>query len=261
MANRDLFRGIDAYDSQRRREPLSKSPLQVLGRRLMVQAAAALLLFCGIVYLYEQESAIGEGVRYIVALASADEQEVMAVGSFADLWQDLRGRAEQLQAGVSSDTDKKDEPDDMVLPTLSTLDEDPTNYQPGEEYLAAAQLDESGNLVMILPASGLMQSAFGDIDEQGLTVSGLKIFCQNQQEVKAAAIGEVVEVVAGEKIVLQHRDGVESCYQGAIEPVVQVGETLRQGQLLGHITESTLFFQVVREETPLDPFLFVKGPE
>ena len=261
MANRDLFRGIDAYDSQRRREPLSKSPLQVLGRRLMVQAAAALLLFCGIVYLYEQESAIGEGVRYIVALASADEQEVMAVGSFADLWQDLRGRAEQLQADVSSDTDKKDEPDDMVLPTLATLDEDPTNYQPGEEYLAAAQLDESGNLVMILPASGLMQSAFGDIDEQGLTVSGLKIFCQNQQEVKAAAIGEVVEVVAGEKIVLQHRDGVESCYQGAIEPVVQVGETLRQGQLLGHITESTLFFQVVREETPLDPFLFVKGPE
>lgn len=261
MANRDLFRGIDAYDSQRRREPLSKSPLQVLGRRLMVQAAAALLLFCGIVYLYEQESALGEGVRYIVALASADEQEVMAVGSFADLWQDLRGRAEQLQANVSSDTDKKDEPDDMVLPTLSTLDEDPTNYQPGEEYLAAAQLDESGNLVMILPASGLMQSAFGDIDEQGLTVSGLKIFCQNQQEVKAAAIGEVVEVVAGEKIVLQHRDGVESCYQGAIEPVVQVGETLRQGQLLGHITESTLFFQVVREETPLDPFLFVKGPE
>lgn len=261
MANRDLFRGIDAYDSQRRREPLSKSPLQVLGRRLMVQAAAALLLFCGIVYLYEQESAIGEGVRYIVALASADEQEVMAVGSFADLWQDLRGRAEQLQADVSSDSDKKDEPDDMVLPTLSTLDEDPTNYQPGEEYLAAAQLDESGNLVMILPASGLMQSAFGDIDEQGLTVSGLKIFCQNQQEVKAAAIGEVVEVVAGEKIVLQHRDGVESCYQGAIEPVVQVGETLRQGQLLGHITESTLFFQVVREETPLDPFLFVKGPE
>ena len=261
MANRDLFRGIDAYDSQRRREPLSKSPLQVLGRRLMVQAAAALLLFCGIVYLYEQESAIGEGVRYIVALASADEQEVMAVGSFADLWQDLRGRAEQLQADVSSDTDKKDEPDDMVLPSLSTLDEDPTNYQPGEEYLAAAQLDESGNLVMILPASGLMQSAFGDIDEQGLTVSGLKIFCQNQQEVKAAAIGEVVEVVAGEKIVLQHRDGVESCYQGAIEPVVQVGETLRQGQLLGHITESTLFFQVVREETPLDPFLFVKGPE
>ena len=261
MANRDLFRGIDAYDSQRRREPLSKSPLQVLGRRLMVQAAAALWLFCGIVYLYEQESAIGEGVRYIVALASADEQEVMAVGSFADLWQDLRGRAEQLQADVSSDTDKKDEPDDMVLPTLSTLDEDPTNYQPGEEYLAAAQLDESGNLVMILPASGLMQSAFGDIDEQGLTVSGLKIFCQNQQEVKAAAIGEVVEVVAGEKIVLQHRDGVESCYQGAIEPVVQVGETLRQGQLLGHITESTLFFQVVREETPLDPFLFVKGPE
>ncbi len=261
MANRDLFRGIDAYDSQRRRESMAKSPLQVLGRRLMVQAAAALLLFCGIVYLYEQESALGEGVRYIVALASADEQEIMAVGSFADLWQDLRGRAEQLQAGAPPDSDKSNEPEGTVLPTSSMLGDDPASYQPGEEYLAAAQLDESGNLVMILPASGLMQSAFGDIDEQGLTVSGLKIFCQNKQEVKAAAIGEVVEVVAGERIVLRHRDGLESCYQGAIEPAVEVGETLRQGQLLGQITESTLLFQVRREDTPLDPFLFVKGPE
>ncbi|MCX4265972.1 MAG: M23 family metallopeptidase, partial [Firmicutes bacterium] len=129
------------------------------------------------------------------------------------------------------------------------------------DYLQAAPGNAAGNLVMILPASGLMQSAFGDIDEQGLSVDGLKIFCQNQQEVKAAAIGEVIEVVSGEKVVLRHRDGVLSYYQGAIEPGVQVGETLRQGQLLGRITESTLFFQVLRDEQPLDPFLFVKGPE
>lgn len=261
MANRDLFKGIDAYDSQRRFEPLSKSPLQILGQRLIFQAAVALVLFCGIVYLYEQESALGEGVRYIVALASADEQEVMAVGSFADFWQELSGRAEQLQAGVLPDAEKTEEPGDDILPTLSLFGDDVADYQPGEEYLAAAQTDDSGNLVMILPASGLMLSAFGDVDEQGLTVAGLKIFCQNKQEVKAAAIGEVVEVVAGEKIVLRHRDGVESCYQGAIEPAVQVGETLRQGQLLGNITESTLFFQVLRDAKPLDPFLFVKGPE
>ncbi len=71
------------------------------------------------------------------------------------------------------------------------------DYQPNADYLQAAPGNAAGNLVMILPASGLMQSAFGDIDEQGLSVDGLKIFCQNQQEVKAAAIGEVIEVVSG----------------------------------------------------------------
>lgn len=259
MANRDLFRGMDAYDMQRRREASGaegRPLLQVWGRRLLAQAAAALLLFCGVVYLYEQESALGEGVRYIVALAGADEQEIMAVGSFADVWQNLLKPNDGLGEEKNDDsmaTDEPAEPDNSLTAAVE--------YQPDAEYLQAAPGNAQGNLVMILPASGLMQSAFGDIDEQGLSVEGLKIFCQNQQEVKAAAIGEVVEVVSGEKIVLRHRDGLISCYQGVIEPTVQVGETLRQGQLLGKITESTLLFQVLQDEQPLDPFLFIKGPE
>lgn len=261
MANRDLFRGMDAYDMQRRREAggaPGRNLLQVWGRRLLAQAAAALLLFCGVVYLYEQESALGEGVRYIVALAGSDEQEIMAVNSFADIWQELLNHSE----GVAAENPGVDKNDDNLSNSAEAVsDNAPVDYQPDEEYLQAAPGNAEGNLVMILPASGLMQSAFGDIDEQGLSVDGLKIFCQNQQEVKAAAIGEVIEVISGEKVVLRHRDGVISCYQGGIEPAVQVGETLRQGQLLGRITESTLFFQVLRDEKPLDPFLFVKGPE
>ena len=246
MANRDLFRGMDAYDMQRRRETggaEGRPLLQVWGRRLLAQAAAALLLFCGVVYLYEQESALGDGVRYIVALAGADEQEIMAVGSFADVWQNLLKPNDGLDEEKNDDsmaTDEPVEPDNSLTAAAE--------YQPDAEYLQAAPGNAQGNLVMILPASGLMQSAFGDIDEQGLSVEG-------------AAIGEVVEVVSGEKIVLRHRDGLISCYQGVIEPTVQVGETLRQGQLLGKITESTLLFQVLQDEQPLDPFLFIKGPE
>lgn len=254
MANRDLFRDLDAYNARRGGSDAGhgRTLLQVLGRRLLAQAFVALLLFCGIVYLYEQESALGDGVRYIVALATADEQEIMAVNSFSDIWQDLLAKAEGMDDGQAEADDQNQ------LPTAETA---AAEYQPDAAYLQNAASNAAGNLVMILPASGLMQSAFGDIDEQGLSVEGLKIFCQNQQEVKAAAIGEVVEVVSGEKIVLRHRDGVETCYQGAIEPAVEIGETLRQGQLLGRITESTLFFQVRRDEQPLDPFLFVKGPE
>ena len=256
MANRDLFRGMDTYENQRRDN--AGSPFwQAWGRRIIAQAAAALLLFCGVVYLYEQESALGDGVRYVVALAN--EQQIMAVNSFADIWQDLLhkvGDEDGENPDAQEPNDKSEEQTETLPGQVAAVD-----YQPNADYLQAAPGNAAGNLVMILPASGLMQSAFGDIDEQGLSVDGLKIFCQNQQEVKAAAIGEVIEVVSGEKVVLRHRDGVLSYYQGAIEPAVQVGETLRQGQLLGRITESTLFFQVLRDEQPLDPFLFVKGPE
>lgn len=253
MANRDLFRNIDAYDNQRREAAGQgdKSLWQIFVQRMLAQAMVALLLFGGVVYLYEQESALGEGVRYIVALASADEQEIMAVNSFADIWQDLLHKAESLDGEQQQPVvSEQAEPDNLAA-----------EYQPDENYLQAAAADAEGNLVMILPASGLMQSAFGDIDEQGLSVDGLKIFCQNQQAIKAAAIGEVIEVSAGEKIVLRHRDGVESWYLGAVQPAVQVGETMRQGQVLGQIEESTLFFQVLRNGQPMDPFLFVKGPE
>ncbi len=239
MANRDLFRGMDTYENQRRDN--AGSPFwQAWGRRLIAQAAAALLLFCGVVYLYEQESALGDGVRYVVALATTNEQQIMAVNSFADIWQDLLHKAGD-EDGENPDAqepnDKSEEQTETLPGQVAAVD-----YQPNADYLQAAPGNAAGNLVMILPASGL-------------------IFCQNQQEVKAAAIGEVIEVVSGEKVVLRHRDGVLSYYQGAIEPAVQVGETLRQGQLLGRITESTLFFQVLRDEQPLDPFLFVKGPE
>ncbi len=258
MANRDLFRGMDTYENQRRDN--AGSPFwQAWGRRIIAQAAAALLLFCGVVYLYEQESALGDGVRYVVALATTNEQQIMAVNSFADIWQDLLhkvGDEDGENPDAQEPNDKSEEQTETLPGQVAAVD-----YQPNADYLQAAPGNAAGNLVMILPASGLMQSAFGDIDEQGLSVDGLKIFCQNQQEVKAAAIGEVIEVVSGEKVVLRHRDGVLSYYQGAIEPAVQVGETLRQGQLLGRITESTLFFQVLRDEQPLDPFLFVKGPE
>ena len=245
MANRDLFRGVDMYENRQRRAGGRR--VWSFWQRLAMQAAAALLLFGGVVYLYDQESELGEGVRYIVALAQADEQELMEVGSFSELWQEL------VDKGAGAD---------VAPPEGEKPDEQPVDWseQP-EAYLASAQTDAGGNLVMILPASGLMQGAFGDVDEAGLKVSGLKIYCQSRQEVKAAAIGEVTEAVAGERVVLSHRDGVETCYVGGIEPVVKAGDTLRQGELLGYVEEGSLLFEVRQEGEAVDPFLYVKGPQ
>ncbi len=253
MANRDLFSGVDT--NRRRAEDARGS----IGRRLFWQGLAALLLFAGVVCLYEQESQLGEGVRYVVALAQADEQESMAVNGLADLWRETVAAAKLPQQDNTDEPDA-DEPgsDEADANEADILDGD---YQPGEDYLAAATLNDEGAPVLILPASGLMQGAFGEVTEQGLPLLGLQIFCQGEQEVKAAAIGEVTEVTPGERVTVSHTGGVETCYTGAITAEVKVGDVLRQGEAIGRITDAMLFFQVLVDGQPQDPFLFVKGPE
>lgn len=250
MANRDLFSGLD---TNRRRADDARGTGSMT-RRLFWQGLAALLLFAGVVCLYEQESALGEGVRYVVALAQADEQESMAVNGLADLWRETVNAAKLPQQNEPNSSPAEDGVEDGPL----SLDGD---YQPGEEYLAAATLNDEGAPVLILPASGLMQGAFGEVTQEGLPLLGLQIFCQGEQEVKAAAIGEVTEVTPGERVTIKHTGGVETCYTGAITAEVQVGDVLRQGEAIGRITDETLFFQVLVDGQPQDPFLFVKGPE
>jgi hypothetical protein len=282
MANRDLFSG---GCEQRRRDEAggSGSFFGGLVRRLLAQSLAALVLFGGVVYLYEQESALGEGVRYIVALATADNQTSMAVNGLGDIfdrefWEGLRlpnvnsdsenganivaaNDNNADNADNTNDTENMNNDENAAIAVAALGDNAAADYQPDETYLAAATLNDEGNLLMILPTSGLMQAAFGDIDENGLEVLGLEVFCQKQQEIKAAAIGEVSEVAAGERIVLKHKDGVETCYVGDVQPQVQKGDILRQGQVIGTITDATLLFQVFCEGEPVDPFLYVKGPK
>lgn len=253
MANRDLFGGADAGRNKFRGAE-EKSGGGRLSRRLFRQGLAALLLFAGVVCLYDQESALGEGVRYVVALAQADGQESMAVNGLADLWQETLQAAGQPQQD-QADGQAADEPAANAADILSG------DYRPGEDYLAAAALDDDGAPVLILPASGLMQGAFGEVTQDGLPLLGLQIFCQGEQEVKAAAIGEVTEVATGERVTLSHTGGVETCYTGAITTEVKVGDVLRQGESIGRITDEVLFFQVMVDGQPQDPFLFVKGPE
>lgn len=264
MANRDLFAGGD-YQRPRRDE----RPGGWLGR-LLAQGLAALVLFAGVVYLYDQESALGEGVRYVVALATTEQQEAMAVNGLMDFWHELTagddgqtgndnepaddGQTANGEGQTDENNDNDNAADSSVLPTT-------TDYHPGEELLTATPLTDSGEPVLILPASGLMQSAFGDLDESGLPVSGLEIFCQQEQTIKAAAIGEVKEVIPGQSITLTHSGDMETVYAGDISAEVKEGDVLRQGEVIGRLTDGVLLFQVMLEGEPQDPLLYVLGPE
>lgn len=262
MANRDLFYG----DYQRQDEVRRGS---ALWSRLMLQGLVAVLMFAGVLALYEQESRLGEGVRYVVALARADNSEVLAVSSLKDVdWQGLvAGIGGQESADLSGNS-----PDDKVQNELQNevQGDEPKNtadvevsaadFVPGDDYLSEAAQNADGKAVLVLPASGLMQAAFGDLGADGLAVAGVEIFCQQQQAVKAAAIGRVTEVAAG-RIVLEHSGGLETVYAGEIAAAVSVGDVVQQGEQLGTLPEGVLTFQVLVEGEPQDPLGFVLGPE
>lgn len=251
MANRDLFSGGD-YQRQTSGE---KSGSWLMSR-LFLQGLVALVMFAGVVYLYEQESELGDGVRYVVALARTEQQEALAVSGLADFWQALT--AEDEHTPDKNAIGEGEKSGGEVSEQVVVQDAD---YQPDSEYLAQAKLGEDGEPILILPASGLMQSAFGELDEGGLPISGLEIFCQQEQSVKAAAIGEVVEVVQGEKIVLKHSGGMETVYGGAVSGDVGKGDVVNQGEVIGRVGEGVLLFQVLVEGEPQDPLAYVLGPQ
>ncbi len=249
MANRDLFTGGD-YPPRRTDTRAEGGWL----RRLMWQGVAALLLFGGVVWGYEQETELGEGVRYVVALARQDNQQAMAVNGLLDIWQEIK-----LPAGKDEAADLNEVVGDEVI--ADEVVGEVVSEQQDAAYLAAAVVDDEGVPVLILPTSGLMQGAFGEVTAEGLPLLGLQIFCQKEQPIKAAAIGEVMEVIDGERVVLQHTAGLETVYVGDISVQAAVGDVLRQGEIVGQITDGVLYFQVLQDGEPYDPFLFVKGPK
>lgn len=267
MANRDLF-----YGDYQRQQGTPKQGSAFFSR-LFLQGMVAVLLFAGVVCLYEEEGKLGEGVRYVVALARADQQEVLAVSSLAEV--DWQGLVENVTGTTIGEGDKKPADDEVANNNEDNIEGNEGNnetnlgaasdYQPGTEYLQQNVKATDGEPVLVLPASGLMQSAFGDLQEDGLAVSGVEIFCQQEQSVKAAAIGEVVQIESGKtesgKIVLKHSGGMETAYSGNLTADVAVGDVVQQGAVIGHMQEGVLLFQVLQEGEPVDPLLYVLGPE
>lgn len=244
MANRDLFYG----DYQRQEERRGSA----LMSRLVLQGLVAMLFFAGVVALYDQEGRLGEGVRYVVALARADQQEVLAVNSLADV--DWARLVDNLAGNATDVPDVDDVTDVPDVPTAAG------DFVPGADYVDEAAKNVAGEAVLVLPTSGLLQAAFGDVGDDGLVVSGLEIFCQQEQAVKAVAIGKVQEAAAG-RLVIEHAGGLETVYAGALTTEVTVGDVVQQGQVVGHLPEGVLTFQVLVEGEPVDPLNYVLGPE
>ncbi|HLJ59558.1 MAG TPA: M23 family metallopeptidase [bacterium] len=162
-------------------------------------------------------------------------------------------------------------PAEGSAPTVRTAT-GPAAPRPGSagssgEPLSTAQQIQARRSQLSWPASGTITSRFGwrihPIFRTREFHTGLDIATRWGSPVLAARSG-VVRFVGwksgyGQMIVLDHGDGLETTYSHLSSAVVSPGQTVAQGQLIGHIGNSGwstgphLFFEVRRDGVAVDP--------
>lgn len=196
------------------------------------QLVVAGLIFSCILFCYDREGAAGDAVRFVVAMATVDKGEMLAV-----------------DGNILSDQQKTANPEEEALDTSAAY---------------TANTDENGVVAMILPMSGVMEKSFGDVVAGGGTSDGIDIRSESEQKVKATAAGTVSDVIQNgdtKKILLKHNENLESHYVGLEAVTVKAGDKVMQGDKIGSMSEGqTLHFSVYEGGKPADPFTFLESP-
>ncbi|HYF93376.1 MAG TPA: peptidoglycan DD-metalloendopeptidase family protein [Symbiobacteriaceae bacterium] len=120
------------------------------------------------------------------------------------------------------------------------------------------------------PVFAPISSPFGPRD--GRNHNGLDLAAQMGDPIKAARDGEVILAGPvsgyGQTIILMHEDGTRTLYAHASRLLVQAGERVRQGEVIaevgstGHSTGPHLHFEIIVNNKPLDPILYLpRNPE
>jgi murein DD-endopeptidase MepM/ murein hydrolase activator NlpD len=134
---------------------------------------------------------------------------------------------------------------------------------------ASARSDGSARLQMVWPASGAVSSHFGvwrgDHAHTGIDIAPLRSL-----RLRAVAAGVVRETGYatgysgyGKVVVLDLPGDLSALYAHLSDVHVQVGERVRQGELLGlagstgHSTGTHLHFEIRRSGTPVNPLPYL----
>jgi murein DD-endopeptidase MepM/ murein hydrolase activator NlpD len=199
------------------------------------QLVIAGLIFSCVLFCYDKEGTAGDAVRFVVAMATVDNGEMLAVDG-------------NVFSKVLEDEEK-------------TTDEDEV-FDTSAAYTGVT--DDNGVESMILPMSGVMEKSFGDVISGGGTSDGIDIRSESSQKVKAAAPGTVSDIIASGstyKILIKHNDTLESHYVGVETVTVEKGDEVMQGDKIGSMSEGqTLHFSVYKGEKSVDPLTFLESP-
>lgn len=212
MANRDLFQPQNENYSYK----LENRQNSNFAKGFITQMLLATCIFSAMVYLYDNEGSLGNGVRYVVAMAQVQDQNfntenLMAVGNFFN----STAETDIIETDIIiEETPNINDETSVLEDTTDTKTEAETENDNGTgsiEVLPSWSDVTTESLTLILPATGMMSANYGD-DIDGTAADHLEIYCQGTQTVKSAAIATVIEIHQGEKVVLEHQDNVKTVY-------------------------------------------------
>lgn len=121
------------------------------------------------------------------------------------------------------------------------------------------------SIELIAPVEGIITDHFS-IEEGRF---GISIAANNTDRVTAIDEGTVIASVwspdLGQQLMIQHRNRLVAIYKGLAEPVVAVGQTVRAGELVGHLAaeqsnteeEKPFMLELWSEGKPLDPEAYI----
>lgn len=172
-------------------------------------------------------------------------------------------RAERIAAEAQSLTELVSRIEDDPAP-VSVRDHDSPAPRKKQARSKAAGRPGKG----IWPVSGRALARFGDYDDMGAEIQGLKISAASKAIVIAPMQGTVKYAGTfrnyGHLVILDHANGYHSLIAGMSRPQLGIGQTIKAGEPLGYMPSSssqdgplTLYYELRRDGEAIDPsYLF-----
>ena len=137
-----------------------------------------------------------------------------------------------------------------------------------EAFKAVDQDKEKSSSKMRMPVDGKIISKFGDIKD-GISNDGINIKASVGTKVRCAGDGVVIYVGSkleeyGNIVIVQHKNGLITSYAHLKDIFVKNGASVSSGDLIGtvgktgDVTESQLYFEVMKDKRPVDPSKYIE---
>lgn len=211
---------------------------------------------------------LGDSLFSISKQYSVNQFEIAQLNELKEPYELQVGQILQLPDSKDFSVFLMEKPDERVVaietkpetPAI-TLNEQDLSDLPEKKFFVAPKL--AAGDAFNWPLSGQIVNSFGPA-ERGIHNDGVDIAAKFGADIKTTAPGTVAYIGFGLKsfgtlILVKHEGGVISAYAHLSEVLVNEGDVLSSGQIIGKVGRSgrvetpTLHFEIRQNRTPIDP--------
>ena len=217
------------------------------GGRLLRQCAFAVLFFCAVAGLIDNDGPLGEAARYVAGPGLAAESS----------WLDKDGGL----LAAAAKPDSAESPEESGTADGAAAETATAGTESGAQDAAGdpSQDDAAATPRFTAPASGVVVSdlaaAATDENRRGILIQG-----SAGQKVRAAAAGTVRELRDENglyRLEIAHSGGFASVYQGLSQIDVALGDRVSLGDPVGACAGGQLTFSLLRQGQAVDPLEYL----